>query len=1172
MSLIQTMLESHYVQRLGWALLHSLWQGAAVSLVLILFLLLARKASPQIRYVASCGAMLAVLFLPILTFCRLQPVPEPLQPNGVAQHEGLALSPSPVAGPSSAAPPPIVLIEPVIVRQRSAPVDSVSHAPRPAARSLWSGMIDSMQHAIPWLVLAWLCGVAGLSLWNLGGWVAIQRLKVISTGTVSEEIRDLADRLRRRVGLHRAVRLLTSARVISPMVIGVFKPVILLPASALSGLSPAQLESILAHELAHVRRHDYLVNLIQSVIETLMFYHPAVWWIGRRIRVERENCCDDVALSLTRDRVTYASALALVACRAPGLAPSASGGVLLARVRRILGRPASDIVGAPRWLSGALVLAVAVALCAVLHPQSPAASAAAKPPQTQPTMMALTILDQDTGQPLEGVHISTSSHEKIPQATTDVDGHATLQLPRKDLSMNVWARKDGYVPMVAMWNNTKGEDPIPASFTIKIERGQTIGGKVVDEQGTPVAGAAVYVNALRYDRSRQRVSTQVYDDKFTTDANGQWRCGIIPKDATQVALRLEHPDYASDAIYGQSGNPSMDELRKASDVLVLKKGVTVKGQVVDVQGKPIDGALVALGQRARGLHAPTARSDGGGHFVLQHCRLQDQAELVVTAKGRCPAVEQFALRSDRSDVLLHLKPAKPLIVRVVDPKGRPLPNSRFFIQQWRGGNLIDWDTHADAQGLAVWNEAPDDTVYYCISHDGYIQLVQAPLTATGAEQTVTLFPIIRISGSVLDDQTGRPVEHYRVINGWTSYRNAPLWERDNEQTPPEHSGGRFELTEDLERDGYAIRIEADGYLPAESKILHGQDGDQTFTFRLKAAAEISQTLHASDGKPLADADMLVVNASSQIIIDDGAPTRQTYTLRTKTDSDGHFRLPPQSGEYRLMVLHPQGFAELSPKDLGGTAPIVVPPWAAVEGIARVGSKPASGHTVVAMPDEKDRQERGRITISSKSTVSDDGHFRIEHVVPGSVDVAFYVELASTTTSSTYGYAQRQKFEAKAGQTARVELGGLGRPVVGRVVVPTALAGQINWTASRYDINSRLHLPGRVLPADWKQMDAKAKAQWEEQWRQSPDVRRYDEELKTRKYYPVKLEPDGSFRVDDVQAGTYDFQVQAYDGSSPLQLIGSAKQEFTVDPMPGGRSDQPLDIGSIGMSTNKAPKQ
>ena len=147
-----------------------------------------------------------------------------------------------------------------------------------------------------------------------------------------------------------------------PTVIGWLKPVVLLPASALAALSPQQLEAILAHELAHIRRHDYLVNLLQTLVETLLFYHPAVWWLSRRIRIERENCCDDLAVSLCGDPVAYANALADLESLRSETAPThhiamaATGGALLQRVRRLLGAPSSHSGRGPAWLAGSAAL------------------------------------------------------------------------------------------------------------------------------------------------------------------------------------------------------------------------------------------------------------------------------------------------------------------------------------------------------------------------------------------------------------------------------------------------------------------------------------------------------------------------------------------------------------------------------------------------------------------------------------------------------------------------------------------------------------------------------------------------------------------------------------------------------------------------------------------------
>ena len=152
-----------------------------------------------------------------------------------------------------------------------------------------------------------------------------------------------------------------------PTVIGWLKPVVLLPASALAGLAPQQLEAILAHELAHIRRHDYLVNLLQTLVETLLFYHPAVWWLSRRIRIERENCCDDLAVSLCGDPVTLCGGAGRprgAALRLPASSCWRQRRLALQRVRRLLGAP-SHAGRAPGWLAGsASVLLVMVGIAA----------------------------------------------------------------------------------------------------------------------------------------------------------------------------------------------------------------------------------------------------------------------------------------------------------------------------------------------------------------------------------------------------------------------------------------------------------------------------------------------------------------------------------------------------------------------------------------------------------------------------------------------------------------------------------------------------------------------------------------------------------------------------------------------------------------------------------------
>jgi protein involved in polysaccharide export with SLBB domain len=175
---------------------------------------------------------------------------------------------------------------------------------------------------------------------------------------VTPEIALLARRVAGRLALDRAVRVIESSAVSVPVMVGWLKPIVLLPAVALSGLTPTQIEALIAHELAHVRRHDYVVNLLQAAVETLLFYHPAVWWVSKQVRTEREHCCDDLAVRVC-DRLVYVSALSdLAAMGIPKTALAATGGSLLARVRRILGAGDSAASNGGAWVPALVALVV----------------------------------------------------------------------------------------------------------------------------------------------------------------------------------------------------------------------------------------------------------------------------------------------------------------------------------------------------------------------------------------------------------------------------------------------------------------------------------------------------------------------------------------------------------------------------------------------------------------------------------------------------------------------------------------------------------------------------------------------------------------------------------------------------------------------------------------------
>src|SRR5213080_1800988 len=347
---------------LGWALVHSLWQCALAAVALALLLAIVPARSARIRYALATATLVLTLALPLTTAVRVGEASPATPGNGLAT-SAVASRPASDATPAAQAASP----EGAMVAQET-PRGYAPTTPAIAALRLASRSRTALEPVLPWIVALWLAGVLVLSARLAWGWIATRRLGAMGTRPAPVACVEALERLAARLRVSRPVRVLESAVLQVPAVLGLVRPVILVPASALTGLTPLQLDALLAHELAHVRRYDYLVNLIQSVIETLLFYHPAVWWASQQVREEREHCCDDLAVVVCGDAHLYATALLgmerlRVATPGFALAAAGRGGSLMGRIRRLVAPVQTEIF--PRWMAG--VIAVTLALGGGAH-------------------------------------------------------------------------------------------------------------------------------------------------------------------------------------------------------------------------------------------------------------------------------------------------------------------------------------------------------------------------------------------------------------------------------------------------------------------------------------------------------------------------------------------------------------------------------------------------------------------------------------------------------------------------------------------------------------------------------------------------------------------------------------------------------------------------------------
>jgi protocatechuate 3,4-dioxygenase beta subunit len=291
MNSLAGLLAQPWVRRIGWTLLQFLWQGTALALVFAGARTVLRCwLSARARYNMSCLALGAMAAAPLVTFC---------------------LTPG--------------------MGNRPVPIGSWPFA-----------SVDAWQPVLSWFTAVWAAGVLVFSVRLIFGWRYTTRLRKVGVEPAKAEWQRTFDTLIARLRISRPVRLLVSSVVEVPTVVGWLRPVVLAPTAALTGLPPEYVTALLSHELAHVLRQDYLVNILQSVVEAIFFYHPAVWWVSKQIRAEREYCCDELAVAAIGDALVYATALAELEARRPthgGVALAANDGSLLNRIRRLVKEP-----------------------------------------------------------------------------------------------------------------------------------------------------------------------------------------------------------------------------------------------------------------------------------------------------------------------------------------------------------------------------------------------------------------------------------------------------------------------------------------------------------------------------------------------------------------------------------------------------------------------------------------------------------------------------------------------------------------------------------------------------------------------------------------------------------------------------------------------------------------
>ncbi|HTS18905.1 MAG TPA: sigma-70 family RNA polymerase sigma factor [Verrucomicrobiae bacterium] len=757
------------------------------------------------------------------------------------------------------------------------------------------------------------------------------------------------------------------------------------------------------------------------------------------------------------------------------------------------------------------------------------ANTPAQEPAAREAAVTIHVVESSTKEPLPDVEIIAHFEKHSVSGITDTRGEYRIQLPESDRS-NLWvqARKDGFVPMAVQWDVVAESFELPREFTFRLKRSAPIGGIVQDEQGRPIYHANVMIEQFdpyaleeageQTHGIKQRVHLDAGPNRFVlTDEQGRWRFDSVAADAREVQIYLFHVDYLSGYA---SQRPTMERLRAMTSVMVMKKGLSVTGVVLDEDGRPIQGADVVNGSDRSSSDVRATKTNAQGRFQFNGIRPGPMV-LTFQADGYAPELKTLDANAQTEPVEAHLTKGNTIRARVLDTAGKPIADAWVGADTWRSHRSLFWQAHTDTEGRFVWTNAPSDEVQFFVVRQGYMELREpghlTALKPSSEEQTITLVPELRVRGTVTDADTGQPILKFKVTTSsgpgdviWYPYLTTRFTE------------GQYLISAgSMWQDTY-IRIEAEGYQTTNSPPFKPDQGDVQYDFRLQKATWLSGIVRSPDGSPVDDA---------VVSLDTGIAMGEHET--TTTDSQGRFSFAPPNKDYTVTVTHERGFGYATPEQLAASMPIVVQPWGRIEGTLRIGSRLAANETIIASTGLKNVSPSTEV----KAGTDANGNFVMAEVPP--LLLRLRREREQRIGASRTWFSHRMDLgtvDVRPGQTRQVVLGGTGRSVVGHLLAPPGYTKSIDWR--RY----RVSMTPSVTDDGW---------------------------------FDATVADDGHFRFEDMVSGNYHLEVTTLavwedPRTTAGSLISKATREVTVSPAADGSTDEPVDLGDIELQQSAGP--
>jgi hypothetical protein len=394
------------------------------------------------------------------------------------------------------------------------------------------------------------------------------------------------------------------------------------------------------------------------------------------------------------------------------------------------------------------------------------------------------------------------------------------------------------------------------------------------------------------------------------------------------------------------------------------------------------------------------------------------------------------------------------------------------------------------------------------------------MKAGGPDTAFTLLRMPRVHGTVVDSDTKKPIDVFVVVPGFKIGEHI-AWERA--RAAPKPRGGKFDYGERFEREGYATRIESEGYVPAESRVFTADEQDIAFNFELKRGKDVTGVLRSPSGQPVAKATVALALAGQTIVVSDGQKLIPQSEQSTTTDASGNFRFPPQAGSFLIVAFSDAGYVQLDQSAIAASGEVTLQPWGRIEGVMKVANAPGVKQKVAIDTNGTHAAKSPHVSHEIRTTTDDQGRFTFERVPPGFVPVSR--EFDQWRGESWSGFLTlTQNVRVDAGKTVHIQLGATERTITGKVIFPKQAANKKNWLIT--------HSIAFAMPRTTSATDSKA-----------------------IRMYAVETQEDGTFQLVDVAPGTYELRIIAQGpggavagGTATVSVSANAGQTVEMSPI------------------------